>query len=138
VSMGAHGAVQLALNYPDTFSIVGAHSLVLRRFDTAPSYFGSQSDWSKRDPMQLVVAKPAMAKRLRLWIDIGKDDPWAKLAEQFNGELDTLGITHQWHEWSGDHSASYWCHHLADYLHYYDTALALENGAGFGAAVRLS
>src|SRR5437867_3133913 len=29
VSMGAHGAVQLALNYPDTFSIVGAHSLVL-------------------------------------------------------------------------------------------------------------
>ncbi|TMC35023.1 MAG: hypothetical protein E6J24_04710, partial [Chloroflexi bacterium] len=41
VSMGAHGAVQLALNYPDTFSIVGAHSLVLRRFDTAPWYFGS-------------------------------------------------------------------------------------------------
>ena len=50
----------------------------------------------------------------------------------------TLGIVHQWHEWSGDHSASYWCHHLADYLHYYDTALALENGAGFGAAVRVS
>jgi enterochelin esterase-like enzyme len=124
VSMGAHGAVQLAINYPGTFAVVGAHSLVLRRYDTAPTYFGSQTDWSKRDPMQLVETKTALVKSLRLWVDIGSDDPWAKLAEQFNGELNTLGVAHQWHEWSGDHSASYWCRHLADYLRYYDAALS--------------
>src|ERR1041385_2887424 len=54
VSMGAHGAVQLAMNYPGTFSVVGAHSLVLRRYDTAPAFFGSVADWAKGDPMPLV------------------------------------------------------------------------------------
>jgi len=123
VSMGAHGAIQIAMNYPDVFSVVGAHSLVLRRFDTAPAYFGAQTDWAKRDPMQLVYSTASQMKRIDLWVDIGKDDPWAKLAEQFNGELDTLKIQHEWHEWSGDHSASYWSAHLADYLRFYDGAL---------------
>lgn len=129
VSMGAHGAVQLAMNYPGEFSVVGAHSLVLRRYDTAPSYFGSPTDWSKRDPMQLVYSKIDTMRNVDLWIDIGSADPWAKLAEQFNGELDTLKIPHQWHEWSGDHSANYWCAHLADYLRFYDASLATHDMA---------
>ena len=123
VSMGAHGAMQLAMNFPNTFSVVGAHSLVLRRYDTAPAYFGSLADWAKRDPMQLVFSTAQSVKRLDLWIDIGKDDPWAKLAEQFNGELASLKIDHEFHLWSGDHSASYWQAHLADYLRFYDSAL---------------
>ena len=123
VSMGAHGAMQLAMNYPGVFSVVGAHSLVLRRYDTAPAFFGSVADWTKRDPMQLVYKTATQMKRLDLWIDIGKDDPWATLAEQFNGELNTLGIDHEWHEWSGDHSAAYWSGHLEEYLRFYDGAL---------------
>jgi enterochelin esterase-like enzyme len=124
VSMGAHGAMQLALNYPGTFSVVGAHSLVLRRYDTAPAYFGSEADWAKRDPMQLAMTKTLALGKLDLWIDIGQADPWSKLAEQFNGELSTLGIAHQWHEWSGDHSASYWSQHLDEYLRFYGSSLA--------------
>lgn len=123
VSMGAHGAMQLAMNFPNTFSVVGAHSLVLRRYDTAPAYFGSLADWAKRDPMQLVYSTAQAMKGLDLWIDIGTSDPWAKLAEQFNGELASLKIDHQWHEWSGDHSASYWETHLEDYMRFYDSAL---------------
>jgi enterochelin esterase-like enzyme len=126
VSMGAHGAMQLALNYPGTFSVVGAHSLVLRRYDTAPAYFGSRSDWANRDPMQLVHAKAQAVRSLALWIDIGSADPWSKLAEQFNAELTTLGVAHQWHQWSGDHSASYWSQHLADYLRFYGSSLTRE------------
>jgi S-formylglutathione hydrolase FrmB len=134
VSMGAHGAMQLALNYPGTFSVVGAHSLVLRRYDTAPGYFGSQSDWAQRDPMQLVRSKVEMMKSLDVWIDIGNADPWSKLAEQFNGELTSLGIAHKWHEWNGDHSASYWSLHLTEYLHFYDTSLAAHEPVAAQAA----
>src|SRR5581483_9525370 len=137
VSMGAHGAIQIAMNYPGTFSVVGAHSLVLRRYDTAPAYFGSQADWAKRDPMQLAYAKPDGLRRLDLWIDIGKDDPWAKLAEQFHGELTTLSVRHQWHEWSGDHSASYWRAHLAEYLRFYDTALGSHDEPAVAESYRL-
>ena len=136
VSMGAHGAVQLAMNYPGEFSVVGAHSLVLRRYDTAPAYFGSPADWSKRDPMQLVYSKVDTMRGMDLWIDIGAADPWAKLAEQFNGELNTLSIPHQWHEWSGDHSATYWRAHLVEYLRFYDTALASHDAALQRAALR--
>ena len=124
VSMGAHGAVQLAFNYPGTFSVVGAHSLVLRRYEQAPAYFGLQADYAKRDPMQLAVAKTDLLRSVDLWVDIGDKDPWASLAKQFDGELNGLKVTHIWHEWSGDHSATYWSAHLGDYLHFYGNALA--------------
>ena len=138
VSMGAHGAMQLAMNYPGIFSVVGAHSLVLRRYDTAPAFFGTVADWTKRDPMQLVYKTATQMKRLDLWIDIGTDDPWAKLAEQFNGELNSLGIQHEWHEWSGDHSAAYWSSHLEQYLRFYDGALRSHVSAMPEDALHLS
>ncbi|HYR93616.1 MAG TPA: alpha/beta hydrolase-fold protein [Methylomirabilota bacterium] len=124
VSMGAHGAVQLAFNYPGTFSVVGAHSLVLRRYEQAPAYFGLQADYAKRDPMQLAVAKTELLRSIDLWIDIGDKDQWVGLAKQFDNELNGLKVTHVWHEWSGDHSATYWSAHLGDYLHFYGNALA--------------
>lgn len=124
VSMGAHGAIQLAFNYPGTFSVVGAHSLVLRRYDTAPAYFGLPADYAKRDPMELARAKTELLRSVDLWIDIGEQDPWFGLAKQFDGELADLKVAHAWHDWSGDHSASYWSAHLADYLHFYGDALA--------------
>jgi S-formylglutathione hydrolase FrmB len=124
LSMGAHGALQLALNYPGEFAAVGAHSLVLRRFGSAPSYFGAAADFAKRDPVQLVAAKGKTGCSFSLWIDIGDKDPWVSNAEQFNGELNDLGVAHQWHLWSGDHSGSYWSAHVVDYLRFYDAALA--------------
>jgi S-formylglutathione hydrolase FrmB len=123
LSMGAHGALQLALNYPGEFAAVGAHSLVLRRFASAPSYFGDLSQFAARDPMQIVKAKGASGCSFALWIDIGTDDAWTPLAQQFDGELSALGVTHQWHLWPGDHSAAYWTAHLDDYLRFYDGAL---------------
>jgi S-formylglutathione hydrolase FrmB len=121
LSMGAHGALQLALNYPGEFSAVGAHSLVLRQFGSAPSYFGTAADFAARDPMQIVKSSGCA---FALWIDIGAGDPWASVATQFDGELTDLGIKHQWHLWAGDHSAAYWSAHLEDYLRFYDASLS--------------
>ena len=123
LSMGAHGALQLALNYPNEFGAVGAHSLVLRRFGSAPTYFGDVSSFAARDPMQIVKAKGRASCPFALWIDIGASDPWAPLARQFNAELASLGVAHQWHEWPGDHSGRYWSVHVEDYLRFYDAAL---------------
>jgi enterochelin esterase-like enzyme len=136
VSMGAHGALQLAMNYPGTFTVVGAHSLVLRRYDTAPTYFGQPADFAKRDPVQLAPAKVDLLRSMDLWIDIGDKDPWAGLASQFDGELAQLKIPHTWHEWSGDHSGSYWSAHLADYLRFYGTSLSRRALARPAVALR--
>ncbi len=137
VSMGAHGAVQLALNYPKTFAAVGAHSLVLRRFGSAPAYFGDAAEYAKRDPMGLVYAKADAARSFALWIDIGDRDPWTGLASQFERELRSLRIDHQWHEWPGDHSGTYWSAHLRDYLRFYDAALATGSPRSLPSATPL-
>jgi enterochelin esterase-like enzyme len=124
LSMGAHGALQLALNYPGEFNAVGAHSLVLRRFGSAPSYFGNATDFATRDPMQIVKRTGPGGCSFVLWIDIGAGDPWASVATQFDTELTDLGINHQWHLWNGDHSAAYWSAHLDDYLRFYNASLS--------------
>jgi enterochelin esterase-like enzyme len=124
LSMGAQGALQLALNHPDEFGAVGAHSLVLRRFGSAPTYFGSAAEFATRDPMQIVRTRGAGSCGFALWIDIGQSDPWTSLARQFDSELTDLGVRHEWHVWQGDHSGSYWSAHLDDYLRFYDGALS--------------
>ena len=136
VSMGAHGALQLAMNYPGTFTVVGAHSLVLRPYDTAPTYFGQPADFAKRDPVQMAPAKAELLRSMDLWIDIGDKDPWVSLAQKFDGELASLKVPHAWHMWSGDHSGSYWSAHLADYLHFYGSSLARRALARPVAALR--
>ena len=132
LSMGAHGALQLALNHPEEFAAVGAHSLVLRRFGSAPPYFGDAAEFAKRDPVQLVQSRGPKGCPFSLWIDIGDADPWAATTQQFEGELTRLGIRHEWHEWPGDHSGIYWSAHLADYLRFYDLALS---GRASGKAI---
>src|SRR5258705_8326418 len=123
LSMGAQGALQLALNYPGEFGAVGAHSLVLRRFGSAPTYFGNAAEFATRDPMQIVRTRGAGSCGFALWIDIGQSDPWTSLAQQFDSELTELGVRHEWHLWQVDHSGSYWTAHLDDYLRFYDGAL---------------
>ncbi|MBI2324136.1 MAG: hypothetical protein HYU87_04140 [Chloroflexi bacterium] len=123
LSMGAHGAVQLALNHPDRFSVVGAHSLVLRRPQQALSFFGNAAEYAARDPMTLVTTRPDAARALALWIDIGDKDQWAPVAARFQSQLQDLWIEHEWHRWPGDHSMTYWRSHLTDYLRFYDRAL---------------
>lgn len=97
---------------------------MLRSFDQRFAFFGDKAQYAKRDPMTIVRSRPDLAMSLRLWIDIGDKDPWAARAAQFDAELDGLGIRHQWHEWPGDHSRTYWHAHVADYLSFYDRAFA--------------
>lgn len=123
VSMGGHGALQLALNNPGTYAVAGAHSLALRRASQALPYFGQGSEFAARDPMSLVKAKTDDARALLLWIDIGDADPWVGRARELHGDLVRLGIEHEWREWPGDHSATYWSAHVADYLRFYGSAL---------------
>ena len=42
----------------------------------------------------------------------------------YDSELTDLSIKHQWHLWSGDHSAVYWSAHLEDYLRFSDASLS--------------
>ena len=124
MSMGGHGALQLALNYPGTFGVVGAHSFALRRHENAPPYFGDRSDFAQRDPATLCARFPQVARSFLLWLDIGAEDSWHSAAAAFHRQLDETGVPHQWAVWPGGHSATYWRDHAEDYLRFYGEALA--------------
>jgi S-formylglutathione hydrolase FrmB len=124
LSMGGHGALQLAMNHPDEFVAVGAHSPALRGEYQAMPYFGRGREFAARDPMSLVTAQPDVARGFALWIDIGNGDRWAPGAEALHQRLEDLGIPHRWRETVGEHAASYWSAQLPDYLRFYGAALA--------------
>jgi len=123
VSMGAHGALQLALNFPGTFGIVGAHTPVLRAYAEAPPYFGTPAYFAAHTPVSLVRRFPATARTLVIWIDIGLQDQWFPQAARFHAELLSLRVPHEWHIYPGGHTGTYWGAHIEDYLHFYGPAL---------------
>ena len=124
LSMGGHGAMQLAMNFPGIWSIVGAHSPSLRLEGDAPSYLGYGADFAARDPYDLIAAKPDVARTLTWWIDSGDVDPWRASDVKIADELITLGVPVQWHPYTGDHSAAYWSAHVGDYVKFYSEAFA--------------
>jgi S-formylglutathione hydrolase FrmB len=121
LSMGGHGALQLALNYPDVFGVAGAHSPSLRGADSAPAYFGGESGFARRDPISLVrqsqVASPPL-----IWIDVGQDDFWRSAAEALHQALLERGWAHEWRVYAGEHDGWYWGDHLWEYLPFYNAA----------------
>ena len=122
MSMGGHGALQLALNNPGEFGIVGAHSVALRGKDQAFSFFGDTAYFQSHDPVSLVQKQPALARQLTLSIDIGRSDEWSTAATQFHNQLVALNVQHTWSSTDGGHDSAYWSSHVTDYLRFYGTA----------------
>ncbi|HEX5503846.1 MAG TPA: alpha/beta hydrolase-fold protein [Thermomicrobiales bacterium] len=122
LSMGAYGALQISLNYPQVFGIVAADSPTLRDRQDAPAFFGDAAYFAAHDPISLARDHPDVAKSLKLWIDVGQDDPWRNTAEPFHQQLLAEGIPHEWHVWPGTHNEDYWKAHVGDYLLFYNRA----------------
>jgi enterochelin esterase-like enzyme len=123
LSMGGHAAMQLPMNFPGVWDIIGAHSPSLRPEGAAPTYLGRGADFAARDPLDLITAKPDIARGYTWWIDSGDVDPWITQATAIHNELDAIGIPNIFHRFTGDHSAAYWSAHVTDYLMYYGEAL---------------
>jgi enterochelin esterase-like enzyme len=127
LSMGAVGALQLGLNYPRVFGIVGAHSPALRDWaesaDWFPSdfYGGDQAYFARFDPAELAAAHPDAARTLRIWLDVGEEDEeWRPITTAFHTFLDGLGVPNELHVLPGDHNGDrYWGPHSAEYVRFY-------------------
>jgi enterochelin esterase-like enzyme len=122
VSMGGHGALQLAMN-SDDFGVVGAHSVALRTYEQAFPMFGDRSYFEAHDPVHLCVKYAAHARSLKIWIDVGDTDPWNPAATAFHNLLVANGVPHEWNVYPGGHNVDYWRTHAPDYLRFYNRAL---------------
>ena len=123
LSMGGHGALQLALNHPDTFSVAGAHSPTLRPFETSPEFFGDRAG-SRRTIRSSLVAHDAAAPRIATWIDVGHEDKWRPSAEVLRSALEAKHAPVEFRMLEGEHEGWYWKHYLPEYLGFYSDALS--------------
>ena len=123
LSMGADGALQLALNYPDVFGIAIGNSAVLRRHDTAPSYFGDSAWFRAHDPVSLFADRPGIARELAIELDVGFDDQWRPNVEALHSQLVSEAIPHAWQENPGAHDAAYWTARIPDDLRFFEDSV---------------
>lgn len=122
ISMGGHGAIQLALRHPKLFGAVGGHSAVFRTEAEAFPFFGTGADYQRRDPVSLVRDLNTPVP-FALWLDMGVSDPWLPRTLAFHEILTERGIAHSWRLDPGGHAGEYWSEHLRAYLEWYDEAL---------------
>jgi enterochelin esterase-like enzyme len=122
ISMGGHGAIQLALHHPELFGAVGGHSAVFRSEAEAFPFFGTGADYQQRDPVSL-VRDLNVPVGFALWLDIGGSDQWLPRTLAFHELLTERGVAHSWQLNPGGHEAGYWKRHLRAYLAWYDKAL---------------
>ena len=125
LSMGGLGAIQLALNHPGEFDVVGLRSPALRRSfdpDDAP-FFGDSSYYADYDPFVLVNRAPSLAG-LSLYIIIGDQDPWLDRTQEFRTLLDQKQVPYDWHVYPGRHSGVFFGSHLDEELAFYAAHLA--------------
>ncbi|HLF79115.1 MAG TPA: alpha/beta hydrolase-fold protein [Dehalococcoidia bacterium] len=116
LSMGADGALQIALNNPDVFGVVQAHGPVLRPFDIASPYYGDIEYFNANYPVTLVEQKPEVARSLKIQLDVGDVDLWLWSATAFHDQLTALEIPHEWYVWSGGHDYAYWIRNIPQNL----------------------
>jgi enterochelin esterase-like enzyme len=127
LSMGADGALQIALNNPGVFGVVGMHSPALRPYEYAAPFYGDLDRFEAYYPPTLVRQKTAAARQLIIELDVGDEDVWLASTQAFHQELESLAIAHVWNRWPGGHDGFYWGDHLPDYLRFYVAALGLTN-----------
>jgi enterochelin esterase-like enzyme len=122
LSMGGHGALQLAFNYPGVFGGVGAHSPALYPDDGSLPILGTGADFAGRDPVLLAATADGL-EQLDILLDIGEEDHFAERAAELHDALDERGIYHHWLLQAGGHDNEYWERNVLLYLRFYDGVL---------------
>jgi enterochelin esterase-like enzyme len=121
LSMGGHGALQLAFNYPRVFGVAGAHSPSLREDDGEIPFIGTGDEWDRRDPVWLAENAPGLDS-LRVWIDVGDEDVYFTRSEMVRDNLLERGVDVVWHGQEGREHGD-WELYIEEYVRYYDWAL---------------
>jgi enterochelin esterase-like enzyme len=122
LSMGGLGALNLALQHPDVFGVVGAHSPSVRLEPDPSLWFLVGDNFWEHNPVWL-AENAASIDQLTIWIDAGTEDVWLPSVEAVRDALVYRGIQPRWNNFPGPHEAEYWIEHVPDYLRFYGSEL---------------
>jgi enterochelin esterase-like enzyme len=118
LSMGGLAALQVSMNHPGVFGVVGAHSPSIRLEPDPELWFLSSQSFLQHDPIWLARNSPG-ADRMVYWLDVGADDWWRPNIETLHSALSGAGLNLTWRIFAGTHEAEYWIEHVPDYVRFY-------------------
>jgi S-formylglutathione hydrolase FrmB len=144
VSMGGYGAFHTALQHPELFGSLGAHSAMLIAGTPGSALSGSQAMmlgqvlggafgspldiafWNRNNPFTLVRESNNAAK-LKIYFDCGAQDDFGFNvgAQKLNDLLVARKIPHEFHIYPGGHNADYVAEHLGASLQFESRAFGL-------------
>ena len=124
-SMGGFGALDLA-RISGRFCAVGGHAPALWRTggETPAGAFDDAEDFARHDLFAEAGSNPRLFGRARVWLDVGRDDPFHDATVAFARQLRSQGQPVSLHVWPGGHSHEYVDEHVDEYLRFYADALA--------------
>lgn len=110
LSEGAYGALNIALHHPSEFRVIESWSGYMRAGDIPRIFDHDRRLLAYNSPMVRVfaVARALRADHAYIWFFVGLDDRLLRMNEQFDRELNRLGIDHRFFTTSGAHSWSLW------------------------------
>ena len=145
LSMGGFGALRFAFAHPELFSSVSAQSPALITEtpgqlnadlrDAGPmsgllgSVFGNPvnaAHWKQNNPFELARKNRNQIKNEAIYINCGEQDEYgfASGASQMHKQLLAEGVHHEFHLYSGGHTADYFLSHLGETMEFYWHAFA--------------
>ena len=114
LSRGGNWAVRIGLSNWQLFTAIGAHS--------TPLFFGDLTHIEK-----WVEQAPSLEDVPTIFMDMGKSDENRKAILQFESELSSLGVVHDFYQFVGFHEEKYWSAHIEEYLRWYSVHLSTGN-----------
>lgn len=132
LSMGGHGALQMAYRRPDLFAVAGAHSPTIRAYEDSPPFFGNQRHFALYDPLTLASSSTGVMK-VTTWVDLGNEDKFRASTARLRDALTSRGAELHFNVFEGEHEGWYWMGYLPEYLRFYSRALYAETYTPNGA-----
>ena len=122
LSMGGFGALYLGAKYPARFAGISAHSSITHYdqfeiFSRQPMSTYALADAEDTSVLSWILKHRAQLPPLRF--DCGTSDLLIEYNRELHQALLEHGIDHQYEEFSGGHSWTYWAEHLKDSLRFF-------------------
>ncbi len=120
ISRGGFWAYSIGLRHPDIFGIIGGHSAAFSEDNAPPA----------NNPLELALNASFLAQaNLRMYLDVGAQDPASAEIQLLSSRLTARGIEHtSVVNPTGDHSEAYWTAHVSEYLTFYNETFPRTTG----------
>ena len=140
LSMGGYGALRLAFAHPELFGSVSAQSAALitespkqmnedlQHAGPLANFLGgvfgnpiNVAHWNLNNPFLLAQRNRAQLKNMAIYFNCGREDEYgfAQGASKLDQQLVAEAIKHQFHLYSGGHTAEYFLSHLGETLQFH-------------------